>query len=198
MRAGVSPTEEKGVLLTNPVIATQISTNGLSTAGKRQVIQALEALRAYGLEDQPVWLWPSITARCYETAEILAQGLAVGRNRLVPEYYYLNARAVGAYEGKPIQRMAEIYAMDELDPSTRPPPFTDGTPNESANDVLVRMTQLMSKTETQYSGSDIVLISPDSDNLSVLQAALTGLDLRQHHTLAYAPGEVRVIDLTPQ
>lgn len=49
---------------------------------------------------------------------------------------------------------------------------TDGTPNESVADVLVRMRQLLSVTETQYSGANIVVVSPDSDNLSVLQASL--------------------------
>ena len=73
--------------------------------------------------------------------------------------------------------------MDEESPRLRPPPFTDGTPNESVADVLVRVTQLMSILETQYNADSIVIVSPDSDNLSVLQAALTGLDLRKWVTL---------------
>ena len=51
--------------------------------------------------------------------------------------------------------------------------------------------QVMSICETQWSGANIVLISPDSDNLSVLQAGILGIDLRQHHKFAFAPGEVR-------
>lgn len=40
--------------------------------------------------------------------------------------------------------------------------------------------QVMSVTETQYSGANIVLISPDSDNLSVLQVTPPSL-LRDVH-----------------
>jgi len=196
MRAGLSPLEAKGIIRTNPVIATQISSNGLSREGRRQVIQALEALKAAGLEDEVVWLWPSINARAYETAEILADGLGVGRARLVPEFSFLDARGLGAYEGQPVARVTEIYAKDSLDANNRPPRYTDGTPNESVADVLVRVAQLLSKTETQYSSINIVFISPDSDNLSIMQAALTGVDIRKHWTLAYQPGEVRLVDLT--
>lgn len=60
-----------------------------------------------------------------------------------------------------------------------PPPIDDGTPNESVADVFVRVTQLMSILETQYSGETIIIVSPDSDNLSILQAGLVGLDLRR-------------------
>ena len=73
----------------------------------------------------------------------------------------------------------QVYANDLESPKQRPPPFTDGTPNESVNDVLVRVTQLMSVLETQYSGETVVIIAPDSDNLSVLEAALLGKDLRE-------------------
>jgi hypothetical protein len=36
-------------------------------------------------------------------------------------------------------------------------------------DVLARVQQLMSITETQYSGAGVVIISPDSEVLSVMQ-----------------------------
>lgn len=47
----------------------------------------------------------------------------------------------------------------------------------------------------QYNGASVVIISPDSDNLSVLQAALLGLDLRKHAELGLRPGEVRAVEL---
>lgn len=73
-----------------------------------------------------------------------------------------------------------MYEIDALSPDLRPPPYSDGTPNESVADVFVRVTQLMSILETQYFGDTIVIVSPDSDNLSVLEAGLTGLDLRRY------------------
>ena len=67
----------------------------------------------------------------------------------------------------------------------KPPPISDGTPNESVEDVFVRVTQLMSILETQYSGETVIIVSPDSDNLSVLQAGLVGLDRRRYLLFIY-------------
>ncbi|MCO5606937.1 hypothetical protein L7F22_061128 [Adiantum nelumboides] len=117
------------------------------------------------------------------------------RSRIVPEYSFLDARGLGAYEGKSLSYFSKVYEVDAESPNLRPPPYTDGTPNESVADVFVRVTQLMSILETQYLGENIIIVAPDSDNLSVLQAALTGLDLRRHSSLAFIPGEVRYVDL---
>lgn len=73
----------------------------------------------------------------------------------------------------------QVYASDTISSIFKPPPTDDGTPNESVSDVFVRVTQLMSILETQYSGDTIIIVSPDSDNLTVLQAGLIGLDLRR-------------------
>lgn len=69
--------------------------------------------------------------------------------------------------------------MDNISAYTKPPKTNDGTPNESVADVFVRITQLMSIVETQYSQDTVIIVSPDSDNLSILQAGLLGLDLRR-------------------
>jgi hypothetical protein len=55
---------------------------------------------------------------------------------------------------------------------------------------------MMSITETQYTGADIVIISPDGENLSVLQAAVLGADLRAHARYGFRPGEVRALQLS--
>lgn len=70
----------------------------------------------------------------------------------------------------------QVYALDNLSAATKPP-------YESVQDVFVRVTQLMSILETQYSGDTVVIVSPDSDNLSVLQAGLIGLELRRQVVL---------------
>lgn len=75
--------------------------------------------------------------------------------------------------------VVQIYASDSISTKIKPPPIDDGTPNESVADVFVRVTQLMSILETQYAGDTVVIVSPDSDNLSVLHAGLVGLDLRR-------------------
>lgn len=51
--------------------------------------------------------------------------------------------------------------------------------------MLVRVRQVLSITETQYNEETIVFVAPDSTILSVLQAALLGIDLRDHWALAY-------------
>lgn len=43
-----------------------------------------------------------------------------------------------------------------------------------------------------------MIVAPDSDNLSVLQAAVLGVDLRSHHTYAFQPGEVRLLQLATE
>jgi len=91
-------------------------------------------------------------------------------------YSFLDARGVGALEGL---RLGTVYQQvwdgDTLDSNWRPPKGYDGTPPESTADVLTRMRQLLSVTETQYTGEDVVIITPDSDTLSILQVGSSNL-----------------------
>lgn len=193
VRAGESEYESMGVINTNPVAKTCVD-SGLSERGKKQALRAAFDLKQMGACDKSCWIWPAITQRAYQTAEIIAAVNAVTRSYIVPEYSFLDARGLGAYEGKNLESVSQIYALDGISPNTKPPPTDDGTPNESVADVFVRVTQLMSILETQYSGDTVIIVSPDSDNLTILQAGLIGLDLRRHRDLSFAPGEVRFVD----
>lgn len=193
MRAGESEYESLGLINTNPVAKTSVD-SGLSEKGKRQTVKAALELKKMEACEGSCWIWPSITQRAYQAAEIIASINKIDRSRIVPEYSFLDARGLGAYEGKGLESISEVYASDGLSPSIKPPPIDDGTPNESVDDVFVRVTQLMSILETQYSGETVIIVSPDSDNLTVLQAGLVGLDLRRHRDLSYSPGEVRLVD----
>ncbi|BBN15591.1 hypothetical protein MPTK1_6g20840 [Marchantia polymorpha subsp. ruderalis] len=193
VRSGLSNYESMGLINTNPVSKTSVD-NGLSPEGLRQAEKAAHQLKDIGACEDSCWIWPSITMRAYQSAELIAYINNITYSRIVPEYSFLDARGLGAYEGRKLSTVDEIYAGDSESVMVKPPPFTDGTPNESVTDVLVRLTQLMSILETQYYGDAVVIVSPDSDNLSILQAALTGQDLRRHSSLAFAPGEVRRID----
>lgn len=118
-------------------------------------------------------------------------------SQVVPEFSFLDARGVGQLERFPLGEVAAALAAgDALAPTWRPPPNVDGTVHESAADVLVRGRQLLSLLETQYLGDSIVIVSPDSDNLSVMQAAVLGVDLRGHRRYAFAPGEARRLELS--
>ncbi|KAD6119901.1 hypothetical protein E3N88_11172 [Mikania micrantha] len=178
VRAGESEFESLGVINTNPVAKTSVD-NGLSAIGKKQTLKAAFRLKEMEACENSCWIWPSITQRAYQAAEIIAAINGVNRSHIVPEYSFLDARGLGAYEGKTIQLVSEIYASDLVSASIKPPPINDGTPNESVADVFVRVTQLMSILETQYSGDTVIIVSPDSDNLTILQAGLVGLDLRR-------------------
>ncbi|KAJ0104794.1 hypothetical protein Patl1_18016 [Pistacia atlantica] len=191
VRAGESEFESLGIINTNPVAKTSVD-SGLSEIGKKQTVRAAFELKAMGACDKGCWIWPSITQRAYQAAEIIASVNGISRSYIVPEYSFLDARGLGAYEGKKLETVSEIYASDGISPTIKPPPIDDGTPNESVADVFVRVTQLMSILETQYSEDTVIIVSPDSDNLTVLQAGLTGLDLRRHRELSFAPGEVKI------
>ncbi|XP_026438114.1 uncharacterized protein LOC113336685 isoform X2 [Papaver somniferum] len=193
VRAGESEFESLGVINTNPVAKTSMD-SGLSIEGRRQMARAALKLKAMGACDQSCWIWPSITQRAYQAAEIIASVNGINRSLIVPEYSFLDARGLGAFEGKTLDAVAQVYEADNISPNIRPPPIDDGTPNESVSDVFVRVTQLMSILETQYSGDTVVIVSPDSDNLTVLQAGLLGLDLRKHNDLFFSPGEVREVN----
>ncbi|CAG9465212.1 unnamed protein product [Pedinophyceae sp. YPF-701] len=195
IRAAESEAESEGVTMTSP--AQKNSTLlGISPQGRLQLRErTLPALGDLGVcEDGECWIWPSITQNSYQTAEVVARRLNTGRSAIVPEYSFLDARGVGAYENTPVKESkAAIAALDKSSARLKPPPGTDGTPNESAEDVLVRLRQVLSITETQYGGATVILIAPDSDVLSILQSAVLGIDLRAHGTFAMAPGEVRVL-----
>lgn len=193
VRSGESEYEKLGVLNTNPVMKTSVD-SGLSYEGRIQTVKSALELRRIGACDGSCWIWPSITQRSYQAGEIIAEVNGVNRSRIVPEYSFLDSRGLGAYEGKNLDSIREVYAMDNISAYTKPPKTNDGTPNESVADVFVRMTQLMSIVETQYSQDTVIIVSPDSDNLSILQAGLLGLDLRRHGELIFAPGEVRFFD----
>ncbi|GLI70275.1 hypothetical protein VaNZ11_015207, partial [Volvox africanus] len=199
VRAGESYNESVGEPLTNPVWKTS-EKHGLSELGKQQVLLGLvPELERLGACGDGCWLWPSITQNAYQTAEVVAYQLGIGRSRIVPEYSFLDARGLGALETLRLEEAQHaVAAGDLLDADWRPPKGTDGTPHESSQDVVVRMRQALSITETQYFGEDVLFVSPDSDCLSVLQAAVLGVDLRNHRRFAFRPGEVRPLLLSTE
>ncbi|MCD7468808.1 hypothetical protein HAX54_007301 [Datura stramonium] len=180
VRAGESEYESLGVINTNPVAKTSVD-NGLSEKGKKQTVRSAFDLKEMRACEENCWIWPSITQRAYQAAEIIAAVNGVNRRCSSPPPTHTMPLVV-------------VYESDSLSPNIKPPPIDDGTPNESVSDVFVRVTQLMSILETQYSEDTVIIVSPDSDNLTILQAGLTGLDLRRHRDLSFGPGEVRFVD----
>lgn len=193
MRACETVSDKLNVMNTNPVNKLSIQLHGLTRDGVEQAYLASSALSNAGVGSD-AWIWPSVTFSTLETAEILAYNLKVRREQIVPEFSFLDMRGVGIFEGgKAADVHGKIADHDRLDSNWRPAPTDDGTPNDSTEDVFVRVRQLISKLETLYVGENIIVLSPDSDALSVLQAAIMGKDLRLHHMFDYQPGEVRFV-----
>lgn len=78
MRAGESDYESLGIINTNPVAKTSVD-SGLSEKGKKQTVRAALQLKALGACDRNCWLWPSITQRAYQAAEIIASVNGISR-----------------------------------------------------------------------------------------------------------------------
>uniref|UniRef100_A0A1J3IEP7 Uncharacterized protein n=1 Tax=Noccaea caerulescens TaxID=107243 RepID=A0A1J3IEP7_NOCCA len=111
VRAGESDYESLGIINTNPVAKTSVD-SGLSEKGKKQTVRAALQLKALGACDRNCWLWPSITQRAYQAAEIIASINGISRSYIVPEYSFLDARGLGAYEGKKLDSISEVRFFD--------------------------------------------------------------------------------------
>uniref|UniRef100_A0A7S4BFM1 Phosphoglycerate mutase n=1 Tax=Chrysotila carterae TaxID=13221 RepID=A0A7S4BFM1_CHRCT len=192
VRAGESLSDAAERIDTNPVNRDDVARGALTERGAQQVLDL--ARRLSELEFPLIWY--STACRSTRTAEMLGAALSLPRERLVPEYSFLDARGLGRLDGEPsAQTWASVHARDATDAFWRPPEGDDGTPNESVADVFARVRQLLSITETQYSQENIVIVSPDSEVLSTIAAAVCGSPLEMHSRFEMAPGEMRDLRL---
>lgn len=110
-------------------------------------------------------------------------------------------KGAGYWDGKDLRPTeAAIFALDDAEAGVdgtggRPPPNEDGTANETLWDQVIRLRQLMSVLETQYSGDEILLVFPDGTSPALLSCLIAGVDVRDVHAFNFEPGEVR-IDVT--
>lgn len=203
MRACQTRSDAANIPCVNPIDKTSIEKLGLTRTGVDQAISGANALQGVStVGAESLWLWPSMTISSYETAEILASQLRIRRDHIVPEFSFLDARGLGILNGnddkmteqmKLNEVMEAVHANDMKNSSWKPMPAEDGTPNDSVEDVFVRVRQLFSKLETQYFAEEIVVIAPDSDPLSIWQAAVMGKDLKEHSLMEFQPGEIRLV-----
>ena len=195
MRAGQSGLEEKNVLSTNPLFLTN-SEDGLTALGMLQVEEACSKMIQSNINPSVVKY--SLASKCIETANMIANTLMVGRNRIVPEFTFMDPRGAGYWNGKELSTTeAALFALDVAEAGDdgrggRPPPNEDGTANETLWDQVIRLRQLMSVLETQYSGDTILLIFPDGTSPALLSCLIAGVPLRDVHAFNFEPGEVRV------
>lgn len=106
-------------------------------------------------------------------------------------------KGAGFWNGKELSTTeAALFALDAAEAGVdgrggRPPPHEDGTANETLFDQVIRIRQLMSVLETQYSGDEILLIFPDGTSPALLSCLIAGVNLGDVHAFNFEPGEVR-------
>lgn len=173
--------------------------DALSIEGIEQVIVACQQLNL--LNRSPTLVKYSLAASCIDTSNIVQRELKLGRDRIVPEFTFLDPRAIGKWDmmsKKQVEPAILAYDHDNAGNDglgARPPPNDDGTPNETLNDQVIRLRQLLSILESQYSGDTILLIFPDGTGPALLSAMIAGIPFNRVHQLEYSPGEVR-FDIT--
>jgi len=195
MRAGQSILESEEVWSTNPLFLTNREA-ALSPEGIEQVELACQELKSEGVA--PTVVRYSLAASAIDSSNIIGKELKVGRDRLVPEFNFLDPRAIGLWDMSQLgMTQHAVWAMDEKEAGKdgkggRPPENEDGTPNETLADQVVRLQQLISVTETQNSGDTILLVFPDGTGPALLSCLIGGVPLNRVHEFEYANGEIRL------
>jgi hypothetical protein len=110
MRAGESLLEEQNMWGTNPLFLNNREA-ALSKKGIDQVHQACQVMEEAGLSLSVIKF--SIAANAMDTSDIVAADLQVGRNRLAPEYMYMDQRGIGKWDMLPLDSTEDaVWAMD--------------------------------------------------------------------------------------
>jgi broad specificity phosphatase PhoE len=196
MCAGQSLMDQQDILSTNPLFVTNREA-ALSDLGIEQVEDSVTRLLIAN-NINPSIIRYAIAASSTDTTNIVARALNVGRDKLVPEFNYLEPRAIGAWDmTSRSSTEPAVWAMDAMEAGRdglggRPPPKDDGTPHERLADVAVRLRQLLSVLETQYSGDAVLLVACDGTTLALLSCMMAGIPFEHVHELEYKPGEVRL------
>jgi hypothetical protein len=200
MRAGTSELEYQGIYSTNPLFLTNRE-NQMHVKGQQQVKRALQdKLPSTQL---PTVVYHSLAANGMDTGDLLARELNLGRDRLLPEFTYLDQRGIGLWDSSDVSIVQPaLWALDEMEAGSegfggRPPANEDGTPNETLHDQFIRLRQFLSLQESRTSGETILIIFPDGTGPALLSCMIAGIPFNKVHVLELMPGELR-LDVTPE
>lgn len=179
---------------TNPLFLTN-SDAALSPKGVQQVQDTCEVMRREGIAPSVVRY--SFAAACLNTASIISSELQVTQDRLIPEFFFLDPRAIGQWNKQPLSTTEPaVWALDVDEAQYdgrggRPPANDDSTPNESLGDHAIRLRQLFSACETVYSGDTVILVFPDGTGPALLSCMIAGIPFDRAHELELRNGELR-------
>ncbi|GMI01565.1 hypothetical protein TrLO_g10210 [Triparma laevis f. longispina] len=184
MHSGQTLLTAKQTRQTNPLFLTS-NLNKLTPLGQSQTTSASKLLNTF---PPTIIKYPTATSTC-ETSTLLSTLLKLGRDRVVPEFTFMDQRALGLWNGLNSSLICDsMLALDEEGGNV--PANEDGTPSDSLDNVLVRLRQLMSVLETQYSGETILLIFPDGVTPGILAAGFAGRKLSEAYVVELEEGEV--------
>jgi broad specificity phosphatase PhoE len=199
MRAGMSELEYQGIYSTNPLFLTNRE-NQMHLRGQQQIKRATEKL--FPSSQLPTVIYHSLAANGMDTGDLIARELHLGRDRLLPEFTYLDQRGIGLWDSSDVSIVQPaMWALDELEAGSegfggRPPANVDGTPNETLQDQFIRLRQFLSLQESRTSGETILIIFPDGTGPALLCCMIAGIPFNKVHILEMLPGELR-LDVTP-
>ncbi|KAG7345740.1 hypothetical protein IV203_033271 [Nitzschia inconspicua] len=199
IRAGTSELEQDGIYSTNPLFLTNRE-NQMHPKGNTLIKRALEKLPSNQL---PTVIYHSLAANGMDTGDLIARELKLGRDRLLPEFTYLDQRGIGLWDSSDMSIVKPaLWALDELEAGpegfgARPPANEDGTPNETLHDQFIRLRQFISLQESRTSGETILIIFPDGTGPALFSAMIAGIPFNKVHVLEMVPGELR-LDITPE
>uniref|UniRef100_A0A0G4GLS3 Uncharacterized protein n=1 Tax=Chromera velia CCMP2878 TaxID=1169474 RepID=A0A0G4GLS3_9ALVE len=203
MRAAETNVEAAHILFSNPAKKGPIEGNFITETGLRQALAATDYLAQkefcvkndIGNGGVECFVYYNISQRSGASAEVVKEQFILDRTHVVPDYLYFDPRKYGIYNEQSEKYLDEIHKNDAIDVRWQPLGSKEVS-GESVIDVMVRARQLLSIINTQIQGADVLIISPDSDMLSITEAMLRGdgeQSLKQHAQYAYTPGEVREI-----
>jgi hypothetical protein len=199
IRAGTSELERDGIYSTNPLFLTNRENQMDPKEGIAELQKAVTVIQ----QQPPTVVYHSLAANGMDTGDYIARSLNLGRDRLLPEFTYLDQRGIGLWDSSDgfITRPA-VWALDEGDAGPegfggRPPANEDGTPNETLHDQFIRLRQFLSLQESRTSGEIILIIFPDGTGPALLSCMIAGIPFSKCHVLEMSPGEVR-LDITTQ
>jgi hypothetical protein len=159
MRAGPSQLEVEGIYSTNPLFLTNRAENAMDLAtGEAIVLRALAKMKREASDLFPTVAFHSLAANGMDTADLVARTLRLGREKLLPEFTYLDPRGVGMWDSADVSTvLPAVWALDVTEGGPmgmggRPPPNTDGTPNETLHDQFIRLRQFLSLQESRTAG----------------------------------------------
>jgi len=160
---------------------------GLTQKGIEQVSKSAAALNARGIV--PIRVFYDNGARASQTAAIISEMMKISWRRIDPEFRFLEARAMGIFEGAELQEAkAKLREIDVDYTNTPPEAGFDGVESNSLNEVFCRMRNCIQGAEAKFSGEDVIIIGGDSTVLSVFAAAACGMDLSEHWRFELPPG----------